>query len=782
MNKLMALWLVVAMSGCPDVDVDPDETVAVPTVEFDPARSLATGARFIPFPNDLARDPATGKINLGPQNCESPTAKATRENILNTLDGFGTYQTALQVTFTSEVDRASLADHVVMVQLTHQGVPIVPSASTQPIPLVVARVGKTPRFATADCNTPELVDSVTFVPAVPLEQKSTYFVALLRGIKNAAGEEFAPAYTWGLVSSTENPVTLDDRGNIVSDRTPLDPADPEARAQLVALAGLWQLHDPGLTFVEALTGVVRTDTLVGFQFTTQTVTDPLDPEVAGSPANTLGSVGLLQPQSVTNKFGPYSALCGAEATTNPAQCFLKLALGGCSPLTTGCGVNNYNAGTQACQLYNCAAIGDIIGGGIATPNYQRQLPNPLGSAVPAVQGAWSDPVDPEAQGTLILETIVVLPAGNPPTRGWPTVVFAHGLGASKESVFAIAGMLAARGFATVAIDASAHGSRAVRISRDINLGCRGMCFSGTTPTGTECDTITECNAGETCGSTAATPSLVPPSPTTAPQCYAPFLSADLATTRDGIRQTNLDHERVVKALATCGAAGCGPVRVDPDRISFVGMSLGAIIGTTSFAMSPAIQTAVLDVGGVGWVDILENTQTLQIRCALVNGLIDAGILVGEKWTGGSTGLCTTDEWKMQPGYATFSAIARWVLDPAEPANFEARILAADKKVLIQEVVGDTVVPNIATERQAALLGLPTMSLEADPFNPSQPAPSAAIVEMPNTRKFVKYTSDANNVFVHSSLLRPAATTNPQAGINGTLRLQVDASSYLFLNQ
>jgi hypothetical protein len=195
----------------------------------------------------------------------------------------------------------------------------------------------------------------------------------------------------------------------------------------------------------------------------------------------------------------------------------------------------------------------------------------------------------------------------------------------------------------------------------------------------------------------------------------------------------------------------------------------------SAAMSPDIKAAVINVGGAGWADILENTETLAIRCQLVNGLIDAGILVGDKWNG-SVGLCTTDAWKMQPGWATFSAIGRWVLDPADPANFASRL--ATKKVLIQEVVGDTVVPNVSTDRLAALTGLAANPLTADPFNGQ---PSAALSNMPTVSKFVRYVTDATNVFVHSSLLRPAPTTDPQHGINGTLRLQIDAAYFLISN-
>jgi pimeloyl-ACP methyl ester carboxylesterase len=765
MKNLMACLLVVTMSGCPDVQVDPDEVGGGPTVEFDPARSQAQKARFIPFPNDLARDPTTGKVNLSEQNCETPTSKAIRENVLNKLDGFGTYETAMQVSFTAPVDEASLAGRIVMYQLTDQGMPLTPSAATQPIPITVVRVGTTPRFAVPGkcaATDAELVNAVTFVPNAPLKQKSTYFVALLKGI-TSGGVEFSPSYTWGLVASETSPVVLDDSGNIVSDRTPLDPADDGQRAQLVALAGMWKLHSVGLQFLDTVAPRSRDEYLVGFQFTTQTVTDPLDPMAAGSPASQLSPAAILQTQTATGKFGPFSAACGAEATTAPTQCFLKLALGGCSPLTTGCGTDNYMAGTTACQLVNCAAIADVVGGGVINVNYQLQVANAFDPAKP-IQGGWSDPVKPEQQGSVTLETLIAIPAGTPPmNNGWPVIVFGHGLGSSKESALAIAGRFAAAGFATVAIDTAAHGSRAVRISKDPALGCIGHCFNGTTDTGTECDTSAQCQSTEKCGLGGATPSWVPPSPTTAPQCYAPFLSSDLAAVRDGIRQTVLDHMRVIKAVKTCGESGCTGVTFNPDKVYYAGMSLGGIIGSISAAMSPDIKGAVINVGGVGWADILENTQTLAIRCQLVNGLIDAGVLVGDKWNGSDMGLCTTEAWKTQPGWATFSTIGRWVLDPADGANYASRLAA--KKLLIQEVVGDTVVPNIATERLAALTGL--MPMAGDPFNG---APSAAITNMPTANKFLQYTSDAQNVFVHSSLLRPA----PVAGG----RLVTDAVAFL----
>lgn len=777
MKKLLACLLVVSMSGCPEVRVDLDEVDGGPTVEFDPGRTLEEGARFIPFPNDLARDPATGLVNLPPQACESETAKLTRELTLNKLDGFGTFETAMQVTFTEPVDPASLTDRIAMYQLTKGGTPLTPTTSTTPVPVRVIRVGTTPRFSRADCDAPELVSSVTLVPLVPLDQKSTYFVVLLSGITDTAGVPFTSAYTWELVKLAENPVTVEG-GIVVSDRTPLDPANPDDLASLLALARVWDLHAPGIAFFEAATGQSRQDLLVAFQFTTQTVTDPLDPSVAGSPASEVApGAAFLQPASVTNRFGPYMALCGSEATDAPTQCFLKLALGGCSPLTTGCTAANYAAGATACQLYSCAAIGDVIGAGVLDTDYQVQRPNPLPGGAP-LRGAWNDPVHPDPQGMVLLETIIVVPAGTPPANGWPTVQFSHGLTSSKESVFAIAGRLAATGFATVAIDIAAHGSRAARISTDPAKGCIGRCFTQAgTATAATCDTNAQCGENETCGSATATPGFVPPSPTTASQCYAPFLSPDLAATRDAIRQTVLDQQRIIHAIKSCTTANaCGGATLDGSKISFTGFSLGGFIAPITAAMSPDINVAVINAGGVGWADFLENTETLAVRCLLVDGLIDAGILQGTKWDGGTTGLCTTDEWKMQPGFQTFAATGRWVLDPADGANFAFKL--APKHLLIQEIVGDTVIPNVTTNNLAALVGMASMVKPGDPFNPGSPAPSAAITAMPAMNKFVTYTSDANTIFAHPSFLRPVSFATPAT--NATARLQVDASTFLFL--
>ncbi len=769
--KKQWLWMFVpavlfGASGCPDVKVDPGEGAASPTVEFDPSNKI------IPFPNNLVLDPMTGKVNLPKQCNESPTTTATRENVLNKLDGFGTYELGMQVTFTAPVDPATLTGNIVLYKRASGGVEVAPAAATS-VP-VLMRDGETIRYD-ASCANPTTVSAVTIIPLVPLDQKSTYTVAVLSGVKPAAGGAFSPSFTWSLVSQPVDPVTFDDAGNLVFDRTPLDPRDPAQLEQIKGIDLLWKAHAKATAFLEG-TGHARGDVLLAWEFNTQTVTDPLDPTVPNTPAASVAKGALLGVTSLTcdfnastcplgiNRANPPFVLC--PGTDNNTQCFLKIALGAATGAT---GAAIYATGDAICGQVGCLAVGDVIVGGLGSKNYQTALPavvpaattgptvgNPnFGGSIP---GPWADPVAPTVVGSSIIQVLALIPASS--AGPYKTVVFGHGLGSTKKSLFAIGPQLAAAGFASVAIDFVAHDSRAVRISTDAALGCANNATSGAAP-----------------------------DPTLFPQCYAPFLSSDLSNTRDNVRQSILDLQGLVEALKACGAAGCtqsgANLSIDATHISYMGISLGGIMGTTAVAAKSDFKAAVLNVPGVGWADILENTQTLQIRCQLVDSLIDAGVLMGDKSNPPTytTGLCTTDAWKLQAGYQQFASIGRWVLDPADGANFTRQL--ASRRFLIQEVVGDTVVPNIATNNEAALVALTPQN--ADKFSPgeSMTAASAAISTTPTMNKFVKYMNLAaaapsfpGNTFAHASLLRP---TSGNDGSLGTARLQKDAITYLFSN-
>jgi hypothetical protein len=746
-----------------------------PTVEFDPASGI------IPFPNNLVINPMTGKVDVPAPPCETPAAMAVRVGTLNQLDGFGTYEAAMQVTFTDDVDPATLTGNIVMYERVgpHVGhmvpVTVVPSTAL--------------RFNAADCAAPAQIHAVTIIPMEPLDQKSTYSVALLSGIKTTSGQAYIPSFTWALVRQTQNPVTLRsdcDLANptpsncqVLSNLTPLTPGpDPSGNpgdanhngipdiVELVGLNQLWNALAPGLMFLDSVGHSDRSTILVAWDVTTQTTTDQLDPSVAGSPASTLATDPLLGTRSVvvgnTRNFIE-NVYQGFGFTQQQAQAY--------------------------CTQIGCDNVGDVLGAGLAVTTYQQHVANPW-SGMTDVPGQWTDPIHPTAQGAFqvpgipapgILPVLAFVPqcpnplcvGNNPPPNGWPVVVFGHGLGSQKESLFLLAPQLATQGFASVAIDFVDHGARAVRVTAEPSLGCSGTCSTTTT---TVCKHDTDCPATETCNL---------PGFAAADQCFAPFLSPDLGGTRDNIRQTVLDLQRLTLAVKACSTTNCSNFQVDPAEVLYTGISLGGIIGSTTNAVDPNFKAAVLNVSGVGWLDILENTETLAIKCPLVNGLIDAGIVQGTKFdpANPTVGTCLTDDWKMQPGYQQFAVVARIILDPADGANFTQML--KNRRLLLQEVIGDKVVPNIATNNEGMLLGL--MPAAADLYLPTvNTAPSAAITAMPLENHWLQYnpipastTTGPGNAFSHGSLLSPGST---QASQLGTARLQTDAIFFLSANK
>ena len=785
--------LLIGAAGCPSVDKDTGEGVVGPTVEFDPGNSI------VPFPNNLALSADGTHVDIPEQCDESPATTATRVGILNKLDGFGTYQLAMQVTFSEDVDPATLNDQTIVLYKRATGITGATDAPSAAIPLIIIP-GMTLRrpHGAPECGDPVMVSSATIVPRIPLDQLSFYSAAVLKGVKTMSGADYTASFTWSLVRLADNPVVLNNQGEVFTNKTPLDPGKPEQLAQLLGINLLWKAHAKALAFLESK-GHARTDILVAWEFRTQTTTDPLDPAVANSPASNVPASPLTAVVSLTdnlNRTAPPFVLCdpagGGPGGDSNVQCFMKISLGAAAGAS---GAAIYPTGNALCAAAGCAAIGNVIAGVLTSKQYQTAKPNAFDATKP-IPGQWSDPLHPTAVRDEAIQIFGFLPATAPPAGGYPFVVFGHGLGSTKKSLIAVAPSLAGSPahYASISIDFVAHDSRAVRISNDAALGCADV------------------------GST-------PPDPTKAPQCYHPFLSSDLGADRDDFRQSVLDVQGLIRGLKACGTASCiagagatygvADFKVDPAHISYLGLSLGSILGGMITATSPDLKASVLNVPAAGWLDVLENTQTKEISCGLVDGLIDAGIVMGTKSNPPdyTMGTCTTDEWKTQAGYRQFSVFARWILDSADPANFNKQLAA--KKILLQEVVGDEVLPNLATDREGALVGLAAGAGDCGALNPSPPPPmlpSAALLSMPTMNKFLKYTSvlpgtagcAAGNDFAHPSLLRPEkgrCSTDPTTrcdvdaqcttgtspvciptGRLATARLQTDAITFLSLNQ
>jgi len=737
-----ALLLCAACGG--GVDLDESETGEVspsPVAQFDPAQ------RIIPFPNNLLLDPATGRLAIPPGcgEAEGSSAAALR-GALNQLDGFGTSRLVIRTSVSERVSQASLVGRVFLMRIAERGAPL-----DQPEPVSATALSIAVTRPADDCVTPIDGNDIVIVPRAPLAQASTFAVFMLRGIETENGEPLQPSATWALVRQSERPVEIEASPSemptpeaVVFNSTPFDPTDADGFASLVGLDLLWRAPAPLLGAFDAMVPSLptevegRDDVLLAWSFNTQTLSDPLDASIEGSPAAQVTAAPALS-------LPP--ALAGDSASV---EGFFAQALPGIS-----------------CAALGCAAIGAIYSAAPGAPaptlsSINFQSGEDCDPATPTPSGAFADPLSPEPVCDQTLPVLAVVPGTPAPAAGYPTVIFAHGLGRSKEDLLALAGTLASAGFASVAIDAVAHGARAVQVSTDAALGCGGPA------PGTACETAL--------------------SPTCAPQCYAPILSANLAATRDNLRQTVLDQLALTRALSSCAEAdACGALRVDPSRIAYVGQSLGALIGAVTVAVSD-FPVGVLNVGGADWLRVLTDTTTLPIRCPLVDALIQSGVIAGTLWNAGAepNATCVGERWKQDPGFVQFAAAARWMLDAVDGVNFAPTIAAEDgPSVLITEVEADPVVPNSATETFASLLGL-----DGVPAAVATAVPPTATAEASGAgSRWIVYSnvgadtasSFPGNGYGHGSLLAPAAPTGTrQAGSGelGTALMRVDTLTYL----
>ncbi|MBN9419284.1 MAG: Ig-like domain-containing protein [Candidatus Eremiobacteraeota bacterium] len=259
----------------------------------------------------------------------------------------------------------------------------------------------------------------------------------------------------------------------------------------------------------------------------------------------------------------------------------------------------------------------------------------------------------------------------------PVVIFQHGITRTKDDVFAIANTFCNAGYVVVATDLVVHGSD--------------------------------------------TPVTVPA--TTTGQLFINL--AFLRNSRDNIRQSIVNLYWLTKVIKDGGLDFDGVAGSDfsTNNPAYVGMSLGAIVGTGYTSTEWNNQTAVLNVAG-------GRISTLLLNSAQISPQILAG-LAGNGVTPGTA------------AFTQFFLIAQTVVDDADPFNYAAPALTGALKVpagattasrvLQQEVINDQVVPNVASRDLARAFA------QVPGFNHIQPVveavsgvPQAATTDNPLT--------------------------------------------------
>jgi pimeloyl-ACP methyl ester carboxylesterase len=130
-----------------------------------------------------------------------------------------------------------------------------------------------------------------------------------------------------------------------------------------------------------------------------------------------------------------------------------------------------------------------------------------------------------------------------------------------------------------------------------------------------------------------------------------------------------------------------PVFIDSTNINYIGQSLGGILGTLYTSVAPEVHRVVLNVPGASLPRILLTSPAFAPVKAVFLQTLAAQIPPILPGT---------------PQFDTFVGVAQWVLDPADPQNqalslMNASNLPTDRKVLIESITNDQVIPNATTD-------------------------------------------------------------------------------------
>jgi hypothetical protein len=600
---------------------------AGPTVQFSLPALNATPSTFgsLPFPNDLYFDqgrPGDGDGTLLDPNASIGLAVTVQANTdaiekaLDLMDGFGT-TSAIYFFFSGPIDTASLPASPVLTPSLGDSVFCADAATATPVPIALA--------FDVDTRVPNTL-AVLPLPGRPLRSKTTY-TCVVRASVTGGGMPVQASADWLSVR---------------------DAASANADADAI--------FDPVVT-VLGTHGVSAAQIAGMTVFTTESTTDDL--------------------RRIRDVVLPGLSTPTADFTSQPNLVFdtpTKLqALLGRTPVGVAKIATGYY-GSARFQTHD--PDGDGVFG---------DLPNPAGFVTCLIPCETTDERftrDPNGTPVVIdvpqIPFTVTIPSGTPPPGGWPVVIQQHGLGGQRDTVVALAEADAAKGFASIGIDAVAHGYRlfdcgpGAACSQDTSNN-----FGGTAvPDGFVDGSV----AGFSVSFLAVNLGFF--------QAFHNFLGV-----RDNFRQTYADLLSLVRLIQGHSIdAGLGTTLNDAE-IFYMGHSLGGLMGSGFAPIEPNLKAIVLNATGGGLSNQL-----------FINSSIGAGAI---SLVEGILGLDPANPFDQ---FSIATNMIQGVLDPADGVNSAPLLLTPDagapRNVIQIEDFGDQVVPNQANEAVALAAGLP----------------------------------------------------------------------------
>ncbi|MBI3184226.1 MAG: hypothetical protein HYZ28_19000 [Myxococcales bacterium] len=167
-----------------------------------------------------------------------------------------------------------------------------------------------------------------------------------------------------------------------------------------------------------------------------------------------------------------------------------------------------------------------------------------------------------------------------------------------------------------------------------------------------------------------------------------FAVDNLAAARENFRQMAFDQMQLSRVALAMDLDADGTPEFAPE-LGYFGNSLGGIMGASFVTYDPRVKHAVLNVPGGGLGNILVSDD---IRDRV-------GLLLVAK-----TGLVFQSV-EYYGAFPFFRAMAQLFMEPGDPINL-GQVHGADRALLVQEGVGDRLVPNFTTEDLARAMGVP----------------------------------------------------------------------------
>ena len=558
----------------------------------------------LPLPNNLLLS-GTTDLTLNPP-VANPNNFGDPTVAIGTLDGWSTTG-PMSTSFNASPSTASIVPgqtvRIFEVSLTGPG-----GGTTR----IVRELAGGTEFVTALAPSDASGRTLAIIPTQPLKQLTSYLVVLTNGIRDARGNDATSDQAYFLA---KRPSALCANGQST------DPLLPASTA--CALEPLRQLTNSHLA-VAAAAGIPRDKVVLSWAFTTQSITPVMqavrsitEPGAAQLVPTGMTTAAAGLPPVADIHIGtlkvPYYLSAPSQANpTAPLNTFWKAAPGAYVP------------------PFNAA--------GLSPASTNITFANPF-------------PVKTADINIPVLATIPNAASGRTkPATGWPVVIFQHGITGNRTHALAVSATLAAQGFAVVAIDLPLHG-----LPSDSPFAIGNTPFGAIASERTfDVDYVNNASGA-------------PGQDGIADSSGTHFINlSSLLTSRDNLRQAVADLFVLTATLPSLDIDGNGTGDFDSSRMQFVGLSLGAIVGTSFLALEPNVNVGMLSAPGGGIARLLDGSATFGPRIRA--GLAASGVQAGT------------------PTYDSFMGAAQQVIDSIDPVNYG--FASAQNAILLHEVVGD----------------------------------------------------------------------------------------------